>query len=116
MEWIRFIASKPEIQTSAPFAEKVLSVLSRGFRHVSSKSQTEISAVLKNKQCMPTRYGMKVPAESYFPTVNLFDDLPIVHFENPRAVSDQVLTVLGVRKVSISIVQNSMNICLPSLS
>lgn len=41
---------------------------------------------------------MHLPNEAYFPTVNLFDDLPIVAFQNSKSNYDMLLTALGVRK------------------
>ncbi|KAI9302818.1 hypothetical protein BJ944DRAFT_242011 [Cunninghamella echinulata] len=98
LTWGKFIANDPKIQTSAEFSEKALSIISRGYNHISTQAQAEICACLKIKTCIITRFGMKLPTDAYFSTVNLFDDLPIVQFHNPRLVSDALLTALGVRK------------------
>lgn len=102
LTWGKFIANHEKIETSAEFSEKVLSIISRGYSHISTQAQAEICACLKIKTCIPTRFGMKLPTDSYFSTVNLFDDLPIVQFSNPRLISDVFLTALGVRKVKIT--------------
>lgn len=99
LEWVRFVSERDDFQTTAPFAEKMLSIIARGYSHISSKSQADICSILKEKSCIPTKYGMKKPYESYFPNVNLFDDLPVIHFTNAKAMHEQLLAALGVRKV-----------------
>ena len=77
-------------------------MISRGYNHLSTKNQSEICKILQSKKCIPTRYGMRLPHESYFETVKLFDDLPIIRFENTKHnISDVFLSALGVRKVSV---------------
>ncbi|KAL0090981.1 hypothetical protein F4703DRAFT_1790933 [Phycomyces blakesleeanus] len=98
LEWVRFIASKKELEESPVFAEQVLAISSRGYQHSSVSAQSGISSILQSKTCIPTKYGMKLPTEAYFTSVNLFDDLPIVNFKAPRTITDQFLTSLGVRK------------------
>ncbi|KAI8149845.1 hypothetical protein BJV82DRAFT_2121 [Fennellomyces sp. T-0311] len=100
VDWVRYIAeTNNEIEVSPVFAERVLHVVSRAYSHTSSKGQAEICKILKIKKCIPTKYGMKLPHEAYFETVKLFDDLPIVHFENTKqTISDVFLAALGVRK------------------
>jgi hypothetical protein len=39
---------------------------------------------------------MKIPSETYFPNVRLFDDLPII--SGIQGVKEKVLLALGVRK------------------
>jgi hypothetical protein len=102
--WTQFItSSKTELETSKEFSERVLSIVSKQYPHVSSKSQQDIVSLLIKKKCIPTRFGMKIPEESYFPSVNLFDDLPILEFSQPRNINDVLLTALGVRKVGLHI-------------
>jgi hypothetical protein len=100
--WTQFISNtKPELEISKEFSERILGIVSKQYAHISTKSQYEISTILKAKRCIPTRFGMKLPLESYFPSVNLFDDLPILDFTHVRNINDAFLTSLGVRKVSI---------------
>ncbi|CEG67361.1 hypothetical protein RMATCC62417_03805 [Rhizopus microsporus] len=97
--WVQYISqSKPELQTSSSFSERVLGVISKSFGNIPSKSEGEIVQLLKLKTCIPTKFGMKLPGDAYFPNVNLFDDLPTIQFSNTRSVSDTFLTSLGVRK------------------
>ncbi|KAI9494351.1 hypothetical protein BDB00DRAFT_974372 [Zychaea mexicana] len=100
VEWVRYIVDNAkELEVSATFAERTLLVVSRGYSHTSTKGQAEICKILQGKKCVPTRNGMKLPHESYFETVKLFDDLPIVRFENTKhTISDVFLAALGVRK------------------
>jgi hypothetical protein len=98
-EWIKFIAVKPDLESSAEFAERVLTIVSKQYQHTSNAAQNDILGVLKVKKCIPTRYGLKVPSAAYFPSVNLFDDLPVIDFKAPRSLNETFLTSLGVRKV-----------------
>lgn len=102
LHWTQFIAqSKPELETSKEFAERILLVVSKQFMHTSIKTQSDIAEILKVKRCIPTRFGMKQPQDAYFPSVNLFDDLPVLDFSN-KHISEAFLTALGVRKVKIT--------------
>ncbi|GAA5813959.1 hypothetical protein MFLAVUS_007449 [Mucor flavus] len=97
--WVQYIvSSKPEISTSKDFSERVLGVVSKQYQHISTKAQNDIVTLLSNKTCMPTRFGMKLPKDAYFPSVNLFDDLPILEFGQARNINEAFLTSLGVRK------------------
>ncbi|KAK3823316.1 MAG: hypothetical protein J3Q66DRAFT_437699 [Benniella sp.] len=94
-EWTAFIVKKPDFETSPEFAEKVLHVLSGGWNEVSENSQ-EIVAHLANKKCIPTKYGMKIPNESYFDTVDLFPDLPFMVFT--KQPLEKLLLDIGARQ------------------
>ncbi|KAI8099843.1 uncharacterized protein BX664DRAFT_273355 [Halteromyces radiatus] len=98
LTWGRFISNNSKLQTSPAFSEQVLSIITRGYNQLSSHAQEELCSHLKTKTCIPTKTGMKLPSDTYFTSVNLFDDLPIVQFQQPRHVGDQLLTMLGVRK------------------
>ncbi|KAI8644601.1 hypothetical protein BD408DRAFT_383483 [Parasitella parasitica] len=98
LHWTQFIAqTKPQLETSKEFAERVLLVVSKQFLHSSAKTQGDIASILKMKRCIPTRYGLKQPQDAYFPSVKLFDDLPVVEFSS-KHISDAFLAALGVRK------------------
>ncbi|ORX61525.1 hypothetical protein DM01DRAFT_1404308 [Hesseltinella vesiculosa] len=98
LTWSKFIANDSQLQISPGFAEKVLSIVSRGYQHLSLSAQQELVTVFSSKTCIPTRYGMKLPGEAYFASVNLFDDLPTTHFQQPKHIHESMLTALGVRK------------------
>ncbi|CAO3598362.1 unnamed protein product [Absidia cylindrospora] len=98
LSWGKYIANDRKLETSAQFSEQVLSILTRGYNQLSSQAQVELCGYLKSKTCIPTKTGMKLASDTYFASVNLFDDLPTVHFQNSRHVGDQLLTMLGVRK------------------
>lgn len=96
--WLQYISNtKPELETSKEFSERILSIVSKQYAHISSKSQNDIVTLLKTKKCIPTKFGMKLPEEAYFPSVNLFDDLPIFDFS--KNINEAFLAALGVRKV-----------------
>lgn len=99
--WTQYISTnKPELETSAEFAERILMVISKQYPHLSTKSHDVVS-LLKPKKCISTRFGMKLPGDAYFPSVNLFDDLPVIKFTQAKALNDAFLTALGIRKVSL---------------
>jgi hypothetical protein len=78
----------------------VLNVVSKSLATQAKPNQDIIINLLKEKRCIPTKRGMKLPIEAYFPAVKLFEDLPIMILEHPRGISEAMLLSLGVRKVS----------------
>ncbi|TFK44587.1 hypothetical protein BDQ12DRAFT_730629 [Crucibulum laeve] len=119
-EWLRYIctpgSSKIQVQfdinTSAMWAERVLNVLARAWPTFSGAIKEEITKLLSTKTCIPTSSGMKLPDQAYFPTVNIFNDLPVVMFPNGSMVKgplEKVLEALGVRKhVDLQVIFNRM--------
>lgn len=99
--WVQFVSKTcPELETSKDFAERILSTVSRQYHNTAAKTQQEIISLLAVKKCIPTISGMHFPKEAYFPSVNLFDDLPILDFTQPKSINEAFLAALGVRKVS----------------
>ncbi|KAG0011532.1 hypothetical protein BGZ80_000622 [Entomortierella chlamydospora] len=96
LEWTKFIVNEPDFVVSPVFAEKVLLVLSRGWPQLHDNTQRAIVALLAQKTCIPTKYGMKTPNESYFKTVTLFPDLPVMVFT--KQPLEKLLLALGARK------------------
>ncbi|KAG9304270.1 hypothetical protein G9A89_019832 [Geosiphon pyriformis] len=96
--WIQYIVTKPEIENSPSYAEKILAIIARSWNSLSKDDQDSMRQILHQKRCIPTKFGMKVPDRAYFQTVNLFQDLPVISFQNPKAVSEKFLVHLGVRK------------------
>lgn len=101
--WLRFLletsSSRVEdesITRSPKFAVQVLTVLSKNWENLSSSSKQTVITLLQLNTVMPTRMGMKKPAESFFPTVKLFDDLPVI--QGCDKIKDKILTAIGVRK------------------
>ncbi|KAH8828511.1 hypothetical protein DL96DRAFT_1603553 [Flagelloscypha sp. PMI_526] len=101
-----------DITLSAPWAEKVFTILARAWSTLSRSDMELAISLLHNHACVPTTSGMQVPASSYFSSVNVFKDLPIVALPSGTAVKghlEQVLLALGVRKhVDIQIVFDRM--------
>ncbi|KAG0368111.1 hypothetical protein BGZ54_002634 [Gamsiella multidivaricata] len=96
LEWTKFIVNDPELELSPIFAEKVLLILSRGWMQLQENQQRAVVALLAQKKCIPTKYGMKVPNESYFKTVTLFPDLPVMVFT--KQPLEKLLLTIGARK------------------
>jgi hypothetical protein len=53
--------------------------------------------LLRSKTVIPTKLGMKTPEESYFPSVKLFGDLPVIS-PAVQSTKEKFLLALGVRK------------------
>ncbi|CAK7243666.1 MAG: hypothetical protein STHCBS139747_005192 [Sporothrix thermara] len=79
------------------FSAQVLLVLSKNWDNMSVAHKTTVINLLRQHTTMPTRAGMKKPEEAFFPSVKLFDDLPVVA-ANCQHLKDKFLQALGVRK------------------
>ena len=88
-----------DITVSSAFASSVLRAISKQWEGLSSSSKSTIIELLAPRTVIPTKMGMRKPSESYFPSVKLFDDLPVV--TGLHSVKDKLLTAL---QVSIPIV------------
>ncbi|WEW61964.1 hypothetical protein PRK78_007464 [Emydomyces testavorans] len=84
------------ITRTASFAARVLPVLSKQWDSLLPQSKADISNLLRRHTIIPTKSGMKKPPEAYFPSVRLFEDLPVVSGLNN--VKEKFLVTLGVRK------------------
>ncbi|KAL4955254.1 hypothetical protein BDW69DRAFT_161073 [Aspergillus filifer] len=82
-------------QTSA-FAAQVLPVISKQWESLGQSSKQDVIDQLQSRTIIPTRVGMRRPGETYFPSVRLFDDLPVIH--GLQGVKEKFLAALGVRK------------------
>ncbi|KAK3823349.1 MAG: hypothetical protein J3Q66DRAFT_310181, partial [Benniella sp.] len=95
-EWTTYIVKGPDFETSPEFAEEVLHVLSRGWSQIPNVSRKAIVSLLEVKKCIPTKFGMRIPKETYLKTVTLFSDLPVMEFrEQPL---DALLLAMGARQ------------------
>ncbi|KAI0046331.1 hypothetical protein FA95DRAFT_1398210 [Auriscalpium vulgare] len=120
IDWLRHVVDPSitaknvefDISLSAPWAERVLTVLARAWPSLPKSAVDEIVKVLKGKPCVPTSTGLKLPEQAYFANVNLFRDLPIVTMPSGVVVKgalEKVLQALGVRKhVELQIVFDRM--------
>ncbi|RIA98304.1 hypothetical protein C1645_812855 [Glomus cerebriforme] len=95
INWARFIVNKPELENDPTFAKKVLQILGKSLNNLSKNDKNIIQQLFIHKRCIPTKFGMKKPNESYFNNVNLFPDLPTIEFQKPTNIMEH----LGVRKV-----------------
>ena len=89
------LSIEQDITQSPSFAGQVLPIISKQWDGFSSSSKSTIIELMSSRTVIPTKMGMKIPAHSYFPSVNLFDDLPIVTL---NSVKEKVLISFGVRK------------------
>ena len=109
IEWLghvtdlKFSAAGTEfdVRHSAPWAERVLSVVAQAWPSLPTTVQQDIIKMFRLMTCIPTSAGLKVPDQAYFPSVNLFRDLPIVAMPTGAIVTgdlEKLLQSLGVRK------------------
>ncbi|CAK7219184.1 hypothetical protein SEUCBS140593_003805 [Sporothrix eucalyptigena] len=91
------LGAERDITVDPNFSAQVLLVLSKNWDNLSYAHKTSIATSLKQHTTMPTRTGMKKPEEAFFPSVKLFDDLPVVA-ANCQHLKDKFLQALGVRK------------------
>lgn len=89
-------SAEQDITQSPSFAGQVLPVLSKQWESLSSSSKQTVIGILQPRTVIPTKLGMKQPGQTYFASVRLFDDLPVVHGLN--GVKEKLLVALGVRK------------------
>ncbi|OAQ95976.1 hypothetical protein LLEC1_02859 [Akanthomyces lecanii] len=101
--WLRFLiettnrrSEDESLTKSAKFAVQVLITLSKNWDTLSNISRNTVITLLQDRTVMPTKLGMKYPTEAFFPTVKLFDDLPIV--QGCEKVKEKFLVAIGVRK------------------
>ncbi|KAJ7078918.1 hypothetical protein B0H15DRAFT_859732 [Mycena belliarum] len=121
-DWLRHICSPAarspaspvtfNLTLSAPWAERVLTVVAAAWPPLSNDAKADIATILKDVPCIPTSGGLKIPEESYFVKADLFHDLPIVILPSGTAVKpalERLLQALGVRKhVDLQIVFDRM--------
>ncbi|EER28951.1 hypothetical protein CPC735_036570 [Coccidioides posadasii C735 delta SOWgp] len=103
--WVRWLVES-DLSSSLPleqcitrtpsFSARILPIVSKQWDGLSPQSKTAISNLLQQHAVVPTRSGMRKPPEAYFPSVRLFEDLPVVHGLNN--VKEKFLVGLGVRK------------------
>ncbi|KAF8472133.1 hypothetical protein BDZ91DRAFT_491432 [Kalaharituber pfeilii] len=100
-EWLGYLCSRKlppatvDFTVNPEFAQLMLSIISKNWEKESSPKKEYMVSCLKNTTCIPTKRGMKKPGEAYFPTVKLFEDLPII---SVNSVKEKFLLALGVRK------------------
>lgn len=85
VDWFRHVTSPALSGKTAPadtnlllnavFAEKVIAVLAKHWQQVPAPQQAEIVEIASKLAFIPTREGLKVPGQAYFPNVSLFDDV-----------------------------------------
>ncbi|KAJ6495551.1 hypothetical protein C8R47DRAFT_1213045 [Mycena vitilis] len=97
---------------SAPWAERVLAVLTAAWPSLSNDAKQTSVTILMDVPCIPTSGGLKVPREAYFIKADLFHDLPVVTLPSGAAVRpalERLLSGLGVRRhVDLQVVFDRM--------
>ncbi|KAI5865567.1 hypothetical protein GGS23DRAFT_559841 [Durotheca rogersii] len=101
--WLRFLMeagpTRPEGQDlakSPEFSIRILTILSKNWDNLSQSSRGTVVSLLQSQTVMPTKLGMRKPTESFFQSVKLFDDLPII--EGCSSLKEKFLSAIGVRK------------------
>ena len=111
LAWVEYMlsldqSSSPDVRAahglsqSPRNAEGVLSTLAWTWGHIPHAQMRAIVERLTPLACIPTRAGMKRPADAYFSSVSLFSDLPVVAFPTMpvRGHAEKMLEALGVRR------------------
>ncbi|KAK6344225.1 hypothetical protein TWF696_007867 [Orbilia brochopaga] len=105
VDWAVYLASKDTLEQiglehnitlSPTFAAQFHAILARTWRKLSHTDKNAIATALKAISCVPSSKGMRKPGEAYFPTVKIFNDLPII--QAMYGVKEDYLVALGVRK------------------
>lgn len=120
LDWIQHIF-RPDVMNANPvqdvtrsseWAERVLTVLARTWPSLSKESHEMIKTMLTQNSCIPTSSGLQKPQLAYFPSANIFNDLPVVTFTSGGALKgnmEKLLSFVGVRKhVDLQVVFDRM--------
>lgn len=97
VEWLRYVSSSALTSKTAPvptnlfvdeaFAEKLLAVLARAWQQTPVPQQNEIVDMASRLAFIPTKQGLKLPNQAYFPNVSLFDDVRLLILLKSGAVN-----------------------------
>ncbi|PYH48264.1 histidine kinase-like ATPase domain-containing protein [Aspergillus saccharolyticus JOP 1030-1] len=90
------LAAEHDITQNPSFSAQVLPIVSKQWEYFSPTSKQTVINLLQSRTIIPTKLGMKTPPETYFSSVRLFDDLPVIH--GLSGVKEKFLASLGVRK------------------
>lgn len=120
LDWVQHIF-RPDVMNANPaqdvtrsseWAERVLTILARTWPSLSKESHEMIKAMLAQKSCIPTSSGLQKPQLAYFPSANIFNDLPVVTFTSGGTLKgsmEKLLSFIGVRKhVDLQVVFDRM--------
>ena len=88
------LSEEQDLTTAPTFASNVLRVVSKQWNGLTPASKSTVTALLENRTIVPTKMGLKKPADAYFSSVKLFDDLPIVN--SLSNVKEPFLSAIGV--------------------
>ena len=110
--WLRWLVEQSDDKSCRPdndltkslsFASALLPVLSKQWEGLSQSSKATVTELMTSRTTIPTKIGLRRPADSYFPSVKLFEDLPTI--VGLHSVKDKMLVAFGVRKtVDIGVV------------
>ncbi|KAF9225079.1 hypothetical protein BS17DRAFT_879239 [Gyrodon lividus] len=103
VDWIRYLTgsgldSPQDICKTAAFSERVLATLPNLWQSIQPTDKDKIIALLQSVACIPTNQGHRMPQNAYFPEADLFNELPVVQFQQPYIDYEVVLQALGVKR------------------
>ncbi|KAH7911608.1 hypothetical protein BJ138DRAFT_1150150 [Hygrophoropsis aurantiaca] len=81
-----------------PFSELPLSSSKSVWATLSSDARTEIRDILGDVPFIPTNQGIRIPKDAYFPTCDVFHDLPRIQLPYFEEEYEEMLKELGVQK------------------
>ncbi|KAK5676920.1 hypothetical protein LTS10_010684 [Elasticomyces elasticus] len=102
--WLRYVIESDgrgfgegqSLTTTPGVASQVLPVVSKSWDGLSNSSKQTVIELLCPRTVVPTKLGMRLPAQAYFGSVRLFEDLPTI--VGLQGVKEKFLGALGVRK------------------
>ncbi|KAM0523053.1 hypothetical protein ACHAPE_001545 [Trichoderma viride] len=101
--WLRYLIEttnsrleEESVTRSSKFAVSVLTVLSKNWENMTMIGRGTVLSLVQPTSMIPTKLGMKKPTESFFASVKLFDDLPVI--QGCEKVKEKFLAAMGVRK------------------
>lgn len=101
-DWLNFVVETDDFGVSQKFTERVLETISRAYSRINAEQKSTVISLLERTKCIPvktrheTEISFKLPSDSYFDDVKLFDDLFITSLSSNN-IPRKFLEDIGVR-------------------
>lgn len=97
IDWFRANASSERFRSDPAFIEEIFASLSSHFQRLNPNEVETVKNTCRDIPCIPTTKGLALPSFSFFETVKVLENLPIVNFVARWKISDDMLRALGVK-------------------
>lgn len=97
IDWFQANASSERFKTDPVFIEEIFVGLSPHFPRMNLNEVELIKSICKDLLCMPTTKGLALPSLSFFESVKVLENLPIINFVSRWKISEELLRTLGVK-------------------